>query len=360
MKILEITYGLTSGGAERFVVDLCNELSKTEDVTLLVLKDVEQFYAPLVNPRVKLDFAKLPVGFTMRQHTYVLQYIKKLRPQIVHYHVAARFSCLLANILLKNRCRFYMTIHSDVERAYSSGVSGLQVRLAHKLGGLRFVTISKENYRQFNRIYPDYPVKMIKNGRAYPVLSDKLNDVKDELKSYKKDTQTIVFTHVARCVPVKNQKLLLGAFGRYIEEGGNAILIIIGDGFDTELGKELKRMSVSQVHFIGTRHNVYDYLSCSDAFCLSSHYEGMPISLIEAVLSGLPIISTPVSGTDDTITDGQNGYITKDFKLESYTEALRMFAENMKELKENAILFKDSNEFGISSCAEHYLEWFRH
>ena len=359
MRVLEIVYGLTSGGAERFVVDLCNELSRSEDVTLLVLKDVEQFYAPQVSPMVKLDFAKLPVGFTLRQHTFVVRYIKKLKPQVVHYHVAARYSCLLANVLLKNRCKFFMTIHSDVERAYKSGVSGLQVRLAHKLGGLRFVTISKENYNQFSRIYPNYPVRMITNGRSSPVLSDKLNEVKDELSSFKKDSHTIVYTHVARCVPVKNQKLLVGAFGKFIEDGGNAILLIIGDGFDSELGKELKEMSVPQVHFIGSRQNVYDYLSCSDAFCLSSFYEGMPISVIEAVLSGLPVISTPVSGTTDAIANGRNGYITKDFEIDSYTEALRLFAENMQELKENARSFKESNSFNMSSCADQYLEWFR-
>lgn len=359
MKILEIVYGLTSGGAERFVVDLCNELSKTEDVTLLVLKDVEQFYAPQVSPRVRVEYANLPVGITLRQFTYVIQYIKEMKPDVVHYHVAARYSCLPANILLRKRCKFFMTIHSDVEKAYSKGVSGLQVRLAYKLGGARYITISKENYKQFSRIYPNYPVRTIINGRANPELTDQVQKVKAEIDSLKKDSQTVVYIQVARCVPVKNQKFLVEAFGKYIQQGANAILLIIGDGFDTELGQEIKALSPPQVHFLGTRQNIYDYLSCSDAFCLSSLFEGMPISVIEAVLSGLPVISTPVSGTVDAIDNGVNGYIVKDFEVDSYVEALKQFEANKLTLKENAELSKNSNSFGISYCAEQYKEWFR-
>lgn len=358
MKILEIVYGLTSGGAERFVVDLSNELSKTEEVTLLVLKDVEQFYAPQVDSKVHLEFAKLPVGSTLRQFTYVIQYIKKLKPEVVHYHVAARYSCLPANILLRNRCKFFMTIHSDVEKAYSKGVSGWQVRMAYKLGGCKYITISKENYNQFSRIYPNYPVRMIVNGRAKPVLSANFHKVEEEMGVLKKDKDTSVYIHVARCVPVKNQKLLVEAFCKHVQQGANAILLVIGDGFDTELGKELRKLACPEIHFLGTRQNVYDYLSCADAFCLSSLYEGMPISVIEAVLSGLPIISTPVSGTIDAIVDGGNGYITKDFEVESYLEAFGLFERNKPTLKANANQSKESNAFGIAYCAEQYLEWF--
>ena len=359
MKILEVVYGLTSGGAERFVVDLCNELSKSEDVTLLVLKDVEQFYAPQVNARVRLVFARLPVGFTLRQHFFVVQFIKEHKPQVVHYHVAARYSCLLANVLFRKRCKFYMTIHSDVERAYKRGVSGMQVRLARMFGGLRFVTISKENYNQFSRIYPNYPVRMIVNGRSTPELSGELKSVEEEIHSFKVDNQTLVFIHVGRCVPVKNQKLLIGAFKDYIQWGGNAVLLILGDGFDSELGKELRSMAIPRIHFLGTRQNVYDYLACSDLFCISSLYEGMPISVIEAVLSGLPIVSTPVSGTVDAIENGKNGYITKDFTEESYANAFKMFEDNMKELKENAKSHRELNSFGMVYCSDQYLKWFQ-
>ena len=62
MRILEVIQSLASGGAERLVTDLCNELSKTEEVTVLILKDVEHFYLPQLSPKVKVLEAKMPLG----------------------------------------------------------------------------------------------------------------------------------------------------------------------------------------------------------------------------------------------------------------------------------------------------------
>ena len=62
MKILEIIQSLGSGGAERLVVDLCNEFVKTEDVYLLLLKDADHFYLPQVSSKVKVIQAHIPIG----------------------------------------------------------------------------------------------------------------------------------------------------------------------------------------------------------------------------------------------------------------------------------------------------------
>ena len=80
MKILEVIQSLASGGAERLVVDLCNELSKTEDVTVLILKDVEHFYLPQLNPAVKVIEAKMPVGGSLKQLIHLHRHTSKTDP----------------------------------------------------------------------------------------------------------------------------------------------------------------------------------------------------------------------------------------------------------------------------------------
>ena len=84
MKILEVIQSLASGGAERLVVDLCNELSKTEEVSVLILKDVEHFYLPQLSPKVKVIQARMPVGGSIRQLIQCCQLVRK----IAHPHSA--------------------------------------------------------------------------------------------------------------------------------------------------------------------------------------------------------------------------------------------------------------------------------
>ena len=136
-------------------------------------------------------------------------------------------------------------------------------------------------------------------------------------------------------------------------------MVVIGAGFDSALGKEIIAKACSDIHFIGTKENVYDYLSCADCFCLSSQYEGMPITLIEAYLSGKPIISTPVCGAVDIVKDGENGFLSAGHTKEEYKNAVRQFIKNKDSICTAA---KKNNEhclYDIRECAAKYLDWFK-
>lgn len=358
MKILEIVQSLASGGAERLVVDLCNELSRTEEVTLLLLKEAEHYYLPQLSEKVKVVKANIPIGFSCSQMWTCVKLIRQINPEVVHVHSHARYNILLANMLLRNSYRFYMTIHSDVELHYSKGISGLQVRLSGFIGKCKFITISDTNYQQFCYCHPKLKQKKILNGRAFPALSDKYPKVLEEMNKYQLNNQTKVFIHVARFHPCKNQQLLIRAFNELIESGENISLVVIGANYDSEAGKDLQIMAHKNIHFLGTKTNVYDYLACADAFCLSSDYEGMPMSLIEAMLSGLPMVSTPVCGALDIITKGKNGFVSKSHSLEDYKYAIKSLLNEFDEVSFFAKKNRDNCPYTISSCAKEYLEWF--
>jgi glycosyltransferase involved in cell wall biosynthesis len=359
MRILEVIQSLASGGAERLVVDLCNELSKTEDVSVLILKDVEHFYLPQLSPKVKVIEAKMPVGGSIKQLIKCCCWVRKTNPDVIHVHSHARYTMLLANLLYGHRYKFYLTIHSDVCDHYAHGWSGLQVRLSGFLGRCKFITISETNYQQFSTVHPKLKQKLIPNGRALPTLSDKIDDVKSEMKSYRATEDCTLFIHIARCHPCKDQSLLVDSFNELIKEGEKISLVIIGDGFDADLGKDIMNKACSAIHFIGTKENVYDYMACADAFCLSSKYEGMPITLIEAYLSGKPIISTPVCGAMDIVKDGENGYLAMGHTKEDYKETIKHFLANKEYICTKAKQAKENGPYAVSECAAKYLEWFK-
>lgn len=359
MKILEVIQSLGSGGAERLVVDLSNELSKTEDVTVLILKDVQHYYLPQLNPSVKVIEAKMPIGGSIRQLIQCCKLVRKINPDIVHVHSQARFTMLLANLLYGRRYKFYMTIHSDVSKNYAHGWSGLQVRLSGFLGRCKFTTISETNYQQFCATHPRLRQRLIHNGRALPIISSKIKEVEKEMQTYRTEENSLIFLHIARCNPAKDQNLLIESFNELTAEGEKLTLVVIGDRFDSPLGKSITQKAGKNIHFIGTKENVYDYLACADAFCLSSKYEGMPITLIEAYLSGKPIISTPVCGAVDIVKDGVNGYLAAGHSSEEYKNAIRKFIANKELICASAEKLSEDNPYAISKCAREYIEWFK-
>lgn len=365
MKILQITFWLSSGGAERFVVDLSNELSKTNDVTLLTLKDDSvgtedrTFYKFDLSPRVKYMNLGLKEGFYVSYPWKVYKAIKKINPDIVHIHIGGILEyCYLACLLLGRKMTFVQTIHSDLYYGYTTKFYHFAYRtlLCRRL--LRWAALSDTNYKQVKKVYPKALSRCIYNGRAPMEPTNKYEEVGKEIRSLKKDSDTKIILHVARCAPPKNQKLLIESFNELRKKGRNVILLVIGLLFDTDEGKKLQAMAGEGIYFLGTRTNISDFMLQSDIFALSSKWEGMPITLLEAMLSGMPMISTPVTGSIDVI-NGKNGVLSKDFSVKSYLSALEEILDNYDYYKANAMEGKESSPFTIKHCAEQYLSFYK-
>ena len=236
MKILQIIFSLSSGGAERFVVDLCNELSKNNDVTLLTLKDdkvdveVRNFYKFDLSPRVHYMNLGLGDGTHASYPWKIYRAIRNINPEIVHFHLGSILPyCYLATLLLGKKMTFVETIHNDV---YSAGYNSMFRKIAYrtllKRGLLRYAALSDTNYKQIKTEYPKALSTCIYNGRAPMVPTPLYNKVKDEIDGLKDNADTKVFLHVARCNPQKNQQLLINSFNKIREQGANAILLVIG------------------------------------------------------------------------------------------------------------------------------------
>lgn len=366
MKILQIIFNLSSGGGERFVVDLSNELSKTNDVTLLTIKDDKvdaenrNFYKFDLSPRVHYMNLGLGDGIHLSYPWKIYKAVKTINPDVVHFHLGSILPyCYLATLLLGRRMIFVETIHSDL---YSGGYATRFRRFAYhtlaEKGLLRWAALSDTNFAQLTKEYPKAKSRCIYNGRAPMVPTPQFDAAGKDISNFKDDPSTKVILHVARCHPAKNQQLLIRSFNEIKRNGANAILLIIGAHFDTKEGRNLQAMAGPGIHFLGTRTNIADYMLQSDIFALSSSYEGMPITLLEAMLSGTPMVSTPVTGAVDVI-NGKNGVISKDFAMESYVDALTEILDNYQEYKRGALSGKDDSPYAIKHCAEKYLEFYK-
>lgn len=111
----------------------------------------------------------------------------------------------------------------------------------------------------------------------------------------------------------KGHRYLIDAAAQVIDRFPNLHLLFIGDG---ELRHDLQARTRSaglsdHVHFLGWRQDIPELLAASDYFVLPSLWEGLPMALIEAMASGLPVIATNVSGSRQVVVDGESGLLVE-------------------------------------------------
>ncbi len=357
MKILQLVYSLGPGGAERFVVDLSNELSRQgHDVTLCVLRDDRQgnsgFYRNELSESLNYINLRIPEGLRLNNILILNRLIKNLKPQVVHAHLNL-VNYVFPLTVIHKKIKFFHTIHSFPK---SEVKSSLEYRLrSYFYSKLRVkaVTISEEISRYFLDYYKFSAYSEIYNGRALPKPTPIFADVKNDIQKFR-DNGSTIFLHIGTCNAAKNQKMLIGAFNKMTTNGDHAVLMIIGSGFDSEEGINLKKLASDKIIFLGERHNVSDYLLNSDAFCLSSVREGMPISLIEAFACGCIPICTPIGGLINTIKNGETGYLSKSVSEDDYYFALKDYLGSKNKIRKEDLIRYYKNNFSIEECAKRY------
>lgn len=362
MRTIEIIYSLSSGGAERFVVDLSNEfVAKGNEVILCTLLDDKvnnrAFYSFELDQKIKyinLGYEKL--GISCMLNIYKL--INKYKPDVVHMHLTnVPILCLFAILFLRTS-KYVVTCHNQCESELYHSKSPFIKKWLFKLGLYRMIAISDANAESIHQCYGKASNGLIYNGRKCASASAELGKVKDEIGLFCKSNDTVVFLNIARCAPQKNHKRLVRCFNKFVEEGYDAILLIIGSDFNSKSGLELQADACDNIYFLGQKHNVSDYLSLSDVFVLSSDFEGMPITLIEALANACVPAGTPVSGIVDVVEDGVNGFISSDFSDESFIELLARSYKEYKLINKVKLIETYNNKLSISICANQYLDFF--
>lgn len=365
MKILYITYCLSSGGAERFLTDLLNQIVDNKDVeiTLLLIKsesiEGNMFYAKELSPRVKVKSLGLhKIGISV--FSKLNKAIREEQPDIVHVHLSPIILFCILPVLFYKKPVYMETLHNEVSRIDNGNKIKIYLKgLMYKTGLIKVCCISDKNAVEFKRVYGKDCEALIYNGRKTLVRSGDFEMVKNEIDGYKSSDKDIVITHIARCAGQKNQKLLVESFNEIYSKYKNAVLLIIGSNFDSEIGKSLQEIACDKIHFLGEKHNIQDYLYCSDAFCLSSIYEGMPITLIEALSCGCIPISTPVSGVVDIIKDEVNGYISEGFEKVQFVDTMDRFIKHRHNINREKLMELFNKKLSIESCANSYLDFYR-
>lgn len=359
MKIIEIIPQLSSGGAERFTVDLCNKLAEDNEVTLVVFHSITKagFYENELSDRVKLISLHKKKGIDILLIFKINRIINKIKPDIIHTHLRAIIYIIIASLLIY-KPKYFHTIHNSAEKEAGDRFNKLIRYYLFKWKKILPVTISKESNRSFIDFY-GLSATVINNGRNIPSEIEVSKTTIKEFEKYRIGNRRVL-VNLARIDIVKRQTMLARVATRLTNEGFNFSLLIIGSKKNSTLVDEIESNSCSNIHILGEKHNPLEYLKMSDAFCLSSSYEGLPISLIESIGIGIVPICTPVGGIIDVIENNVNGLLSSDLSEIGFYNILKHFL-----LMDNSALVKMKNAskksyepYSMNECANKYINLF--
>jgi 1,2-diacylglycerol 3-alpha-glucosyltransferase len=170
------------------------------------------------------------------------------------------------------------------------------------------------------RLGVDTPIEIVPNGVDLEPFQHKSEAIHRNQLSINEDA--ILLVYIGRLGPEKNLPFLIRAFGGICEAFNNVHLMLVGDGSEKEnLQSLIEHMRLTdRVHFIGmvSYQQIPQYLAMADIFATASITEVHPLSVIEAMATGLPVLGIDSPGVGDTIENGITGYLSSN-NLASFT-----------------------------------------
>lgn len=318
MKIVFVVPDMAGGGTEHVISLLANEYVKQGiDTAILSFAGSQQAY-PL-DERVETVSAGAPSGGSakvrLQRLAFMREYFKKNK------------GCYI----------------------FSFSTIGTGFIVLSTLGMKRKMLVSERTdprscdhkpYRNFFYLFADRLVCQTQEAIAcFPkVLQKKAcvigNPIEDDLPTRYEGVRRKKIVTAGRLEPVKNHRMLIEAFGMFVKSHPDYTLDLYGKG---SLEEELRDYAASlgledKVVFHGFCKNVKEEIRDCSMFVLSSDYEGVSNSMIEALAMGMPVIATdcPIGGSRTYIENGKNGLLVSVNNAEEMKNAMTKIANNSK------------------------------
>jgi glycosyltransferase involved in cell wall biosynthesis len=347
------------GGAEKLVLDECLELRKESGLHLEVhaVFDGGPIAEALSEAGVPVTVWGAPhksLGM-LWTHARITHYLRKQKFHVVHCHVSYALGPLVGRLA---RVTTLVTVHSSrpMTRLQRWGLrlADMVFACGREVGTSLKGTVQPEKLQILrNAIRPPGGGKHARHGRT--------------LAEYRVDSGQFVIFSAGRLIPEKAFDQLLMAFSLIAEDCPQSALLIAGDG--PEMGRLTtlaKRLGVGdRVQLLGTVAELRPLYERADVYVNCSHTEGLPMTLIEAMAYGLPIVATDIPGNREVIEQGLTGQtvpVNNPQELAQALFALIHDAERRQQMGQRAMAaFQHHFDIGVHcrTLAEYYSDHHR-
>jgi sugar transferase (PEP-CTERM/EpsH1 system associated) len=353
-KVIHLVYSLGYGGLEQVIVNLINNSTHYNvEHCIVTLTGEHDLYEAIVPEVAIYNLDKKP-GKDISIHWKLYKLLKSLNADVIHSYnfgtIEYQFTAYIAGV--KTRA------HSEHGRDISDqNGANFKHNITRKFAAFilhHFVVVSPDlDYWALNKLkISKNKVQLIFNGVDTQLFHP-------NNKKFKKTT----IISIGRLDPIKNHELLIMAYSNALltdENLQSSQLLIIGDGNERKsLEKLIKENSLTKrCKLLGFKKNVYKYLCHSHLFILSSKYEAMPMTLLEAMSSGLPVISTNVGGVQNILTN-DIGWLVPSDDVESLQGAItEAFCEDKLRTEKAHLSREAAMEYSVEEMVSKYMSLY--
>jgi glycosyltransferase involved in cell wall biosynthesis len=323
INILQLVTGLGMGGAEKVVLDLAKYTSKEDFNTFVIaMSKRDELLQDFLNSGI--DTQLLRKSNSIKDIYSIIkiinQIIKEKNIQIIHAHMT--HSIIVASIV--------KILNPSLKIVYTSHSFNIGSKIRE------FLVWSLKPFRDIDIIFSKDILKYFYKSN-YKVIPNGIKIDKYDLSLEK--NQKFTFIAVGRLEIVKNHKFLI-EIATVLKDKYDFEIQIVGEGYlKEELEILIQKDAIeNHVKLLGLRNDIPKLLNQSHCLIMPSLWEGLPIVILEAGASSLPVLSTPV-GSIPSLLNKENSYICE---LENFVDNVEKVINNYEEAKDKGKkLFKD-------------------
>ncbi len=350
IHIMHLVLSLEVGGLENGIVNLINNMdNKRFKVSVCCLEKIGELSDRIDENRKHIFIVQKDGRMRIKDVRGLARLLKEQQVDILHTH---SYGTLLRGFISARLAGVPVIIHGEHGILYTDKFRRV---IAQKIL-LRMVdctiTVSKDLQ---SRIARDFNVKEklfipIINGVDFSKFNHRQGkssiSVREELGI---DDKAVLIGSIGRLVDVKNYPLLINVINEFVIKGLDIYLIIVGDGpVKVKLQQGIKDYGLNDRVFLpGRKDNIPDYLSAFDIFVLTSDFEGISNTILEAMACGVPVVATNVGGTPEIVDDGNTGLLVKPRNKNELFNSL-------KKLYDDPPLRQKMGESAINAIAEKF------
>lgn len=374
IKVVQIIARMNVGGPAVIVADLMRGLDSTQFEQILITgycdsneaDYLETVATDIIATRIAgLGRSVSPIA-DLRAFFSLVRTIKEIQPDVIHTHTAkAGVLGRLAAILAGGNARRIHTFHGHLLHGYFAGWKVRLVVAIEKFFAARTNVLIAVGNQVKQDLLSAGIGKVDQYVVIYPGLPIPHTQQKDSLRSQLNlDTNSLYCIFVGRLTQIKRPDRLLDIATYTKQKGSKLHYLVAGEGELFSECQERARRENLPVTFLGWRKDTDRLFAASDIALLTSDNEGIPLTLIEASLAGLPVVATNVGSIADIVRTDVTGILTeteptqlaeallsleKDSKKRSAMgEAAKAHATQYfslaKSLNDHAILYKNSQD----------------
>ena len=352
LKLIQVMPEFGLAGAETMVESLIMSLDR-EKVDILIVS-LYDFHSPITERLekngYKICYLNKKPGLDISIFSKMYNIFKEFKPDIIHTHRYVLQYVVLPKMLIK-KCRIVHTVHNIAQKE----VPKLQRMFQKKyFKYLKIIPVAISNLIQ-DTIIEEYKLKKEK----VPVIINAI-DLRKCIKKTKYKKSNIIL-NVGRLSEQKNHKLLIDVFNEIHKAYPKYILKIVGQGeLEEELKKKVSDLGLKKsVIFEGVKPECFSYMNEADMFVMTSLWEGLPITLIEAMGTGLPIVTSNVGGIPDIIESYKNGIIVEGTIENFKKEIINLIEEESLRESIGKGSIESSKKYSAENMGKQYMKLYK-